>query len=344
MTKYRVLFYVHLFLATLPAQGKSYAFAERAPRTVLEQTIDRLLPCIVKIHGASGLATIEAYSTGLLVSPEGHVLAMDLVMIQQEKTRVVLADGSVHLAKLLPSEDKLGLRLLKIDAGRPLPFVQPAPRTGLKNGTPVVSLGNCFRLAEYSEKVSATFGVLCARVRTGLRYRMADVDYDGELLLTDAPNNPGHEGGGLFTLDGSWIGLNTKIVESKDTNTQLSAAIPAQDLVPYLDRMLGRAPAPQASPADAPPRRKVFTGITLFEQGGHTSPPAYVEKVAPGSPAAALGLEPDDLIVRIGEHTIRTCREFRQVLGKCEPGQEILLTWKHGGEILRGKLVLGELK
>ena len=95
--------------------GKAYSFAEREPRTRVEQVIDKLLPSIVKIHGASGLATISAYASGIIVTKQGHILTLDQIMIQKDRTRVVLYDGSVHQATLLPEDPQLGVRLLKID-------------------------------------------------------------------------------------------------------------------------------------------------------------------------------------------------------------------------------------
>src|SRR5690349_11444928 len=95
--------------------GKAYSFAEREPRSRVEQTVDALLPSIVKIHGASGLATISAFASGVLVSKEGHILTVDQIMLQAERTRVVLYDGSVHAATLLPADERLGVRLIKID-------------------------------------------------------------------------------------------------------------------------------------------------------------------------------------------------------------------------------------
>ncbi len=331
--------------AQVQSFGEAYAFEERQPRTELERTIDRLLPSIVKVHGASGLSTIRAYASGVIVSAEGHILTLDLVMIQPGQTRVVLYDGSVHQAELLPSHDKLGLRLLKIDPeglAQPLTPLWPRKTGDLRNGTFAISLGNAFRLAEFSEKVSATFGMVVGQTRTGLRYRLADVDYDGELILTDAPNNPGHFGGGLFTLEGEWIGLNTRIVESTETNSVISAAIPAPDLVPYLERwVLGKR---GAEPVGEEKPVAVFHGIVLFDMGGRRSPPAYVDRVLPGSPGAKIGLKPDDMIVRLGRQAIRTCQEFRDALKKYRPGQEVEITYKRGDEIKRDTLVLEEAR
>ncbi len=327
----------------LPAQtvdfGKAYSFAERAPRTQTERAIDALLPSIVKIHGASGLQTISAFASGVLVTAQGHVLTIDQIMLQPGRTRVVLYDGSVHEAQLLPPDDRLGVRLLKIDPKlvtaelRPL---WPAAPTPFRTGQFVVSLGNCFRLAEFSEKVSATFGVVVGRADTALRYRMTNVAYDGDVILTDACNNPGHQGGGLFALDGRWLGLNMKLLESKETNTMLSAAIPVADLLPYLDEQVHGKPRPSPVAKTEP----AWFGVQLFEQAGRQSPPAYVERVVAGSPAATLGLRNDDLIVRFDEFSIRTCREYRDVLARFRPGQRIKVMWKRGTEVMNGEVDL----
>ncbi len=338
----RIAATVLVALAPLCAQGSPYAFAERAPRTRVETLIDRVLPSLVKVHGASGLQNIEPYATGVIVSAEGHVLTLDLVMIQPGQTRVVLADGSIHLAELLPPEPRLGVRLLKFDphsTSLPLRPLEPAAELP-ETGRFVVSLGNAFRLAEFSEKLSACTGVMSGIATTGLRYRLADVAYEGRLLLTDAPNNPGHGGGALLTLDGRWVGLNARIVESTETNTLLSAAIPCADLRAYLDRWI-RGIVPTPSPEAVAHASPGTHGIVLFDRGGRRSPPAYVERVEPGSPAESLGIRRDDLIVRIGDRTVRSCVEFHAVMATQRPGATLRVTYKRGEQVLQGELVLG---
>jgi S1-C subfamily serine protease len=333
------------FAAHHPAQGQGYAFEERAPRTRTEALIDSKLPSLVKIHGASGLSTIDPFAAGVIVSTAGHVLTLDLVMIQPGQTRVVLADGSVHLADLLPPEPQLGVRLLKIDPDEVrIPLIPQIPvDEAPANGSFVVTLGNAFRLAEFSEKMSAGLGIVAATTRTGLRYRLADVDFDGRLILTDAPNNPGHFGGGMFTLDGRFVGLNARILESTETNTLVSAAIPTADLRPYIDRWV-HGKLPPAADLDAEPAAPGYHGIRLFDQGGRRSPPAYVERVARGSPAAGLGLRPDDLIVRVGDRPIRSCAEFDEVMAGHGPGITVQLTWKRGTRVLQAEITLTEDK
>ena len=323
--------------------GEAYSFDERKPKTQVERTVDKLMPSIVKIHGASGLATIKAYATGIIVSDRGHIVTLDQILLQSDRTRVVLYDGSVHEAILYPADEKLGVRILKISPeevnGKLQPLWPPSEADAkYRNGQFVVSLGNCFRLAEFSEKVSATFGVVVGKANTALRYRMADVKYDNDIILTDACNNPGHYGGGLFTLDGRWIGLNMRLLDSKETNTMLSAAIPTRDLLPYLEeRVLG-----EKRQVEVKKVVPVWTGITLFEQAGRQSPPAYVERVTRDSPGRKLGLRVDDLIVRIDDFSIRSCKELRNVLTKYAPGDTVKVMWKRGTQVMTGDMTLVE--
>ena len=110
---------IALIATALAAQtadfGEAYSFAEREPKTQVERTIHKLLPSIAKIHGASGLATITPYATGVIVSEQGHIVTLDQILLQKDRTRVVLFDGSVHDATLIRADEKLGVRILKIN-------------------------------------------------------------------------------------------------------------------------------------------------------------------------------------------------------------------------------------
>lgn len=319
--------------------GKAYSFEERKPRTLVEKVIHDVQPSLVKVHGASGIKGITSYATGIIVSKRGHILTLDQILIQKDRTRVVLYDGSVHRAKVLPEDPKLGIRLLKIDptlvSGELVPMWPPdEDGARFRTGQFVVSVGNCFRLAEFSEKLSATFGVVVGKANTALRYRLMDVKYDGDLILTDACNNPGHYGGALFTLDGRWIGLNMRLLDSKETNTMLSAAIPVRHVLPYLeDHILGKRQR-----VEEVTNEPVWTGLVLFDKAGRQSPPAYVDRVIRGSPGATLGLRPDDLVVRLDDYSVRSCKEFREVLTKYAPGDKVQVTWKRGTKIMNGEL------
>ncbi len=235
--------------------------------------------------------------------------------------------------------------MLKIDPGktelRPIPI--PRQKRALPPGTFVWSMGNAFKLAEFDERVTVVEGVITGSIRSDLRLNLRKFPYKGRVYLTDAPSNPGTQGGGLFTLDGKLVGMLTPLVESRETNTQLSLAIPAENLAPFValclgDRSLAKKLAAHSLKAKA--KDPVYTGIKLFDTGRRRSPPAYVDRVFPDSPAQRSGVRPDDMIVRVNDFPVRTCAEFRRALRAFGPGETIDLTLKRGSRVTKVSLVL----
>ncbi len=315
------------------------------PSSVMEDALAPLLESVVKIVGASGLKGVEGYGSGLIVSKKGFILTWDHIMLQPGQIKVVLADGSIHEARIYRRAEELGLAMLKIDPGkqelRPIPI--PREKRELPPGTYVWSMGNAFKLAEFDERVTVVEGVITGSLRSDLRLNLRKFPYKGRVYLTDAPSNPGTQGGGLFTTDGKLVGMLTPLVESRETNTQLSLAIPAEDLAPFValclgDRSLAKNLAARSLRAKA--KAPVYTGIKLFDTGRRRSPPAYVDRVFPDSPAQRAGIRPDDMIVRVNDYPIRTCAEFRRALKAFGPGESIDLTLKRGSRVTKVTLVL----
>ncbi len=315
------------------------------PSTAMEEHMVPLLDAVVKIVGASGLKGIEGYGSGLVVSKKGFILTWDHIMLQPGQVRVVLADGSIHEARIYRRAEELGLAMLKIDPGKSNlhPIAIPGKKRFLPPGTVVWSMGNAFKLAEFDERVTVVEGVISGSIRSDLRLNLRKFPYKGRVYLTDAPSNPGTQGGGLFTLDGKLVGMLTPLVESRETNTQLSLVIPAENLAPFValclgDRSLAKNLAAQSLKAKA--KGPVYTGIKLFDTGRRRSPPAYVDRVFPDSPAQRAGIRPDDMIVRVNDYPVRTCAEFRRALRAFGPGESIDLTLKRGVRVTKVSLVL----
>ncbi|MFQ5503568.1 MAG: trypsin-like peptidase domain-containing protein [Planctomycetota bacterium] len=323
-----------------------------APDERIQKHLDPLFKSVVKVYGASGFATIADYASGLVVSEKGHILSWDGAMFSNERVRIVLEDGSVHEARIVTRDPKLGVILLKMDPtdeqNRPLPLVPlrfPTEARSWPPGTSVLSVGNSFRVAEFKEKLSVTLGVVVGTVHSDLRLKLRRFPFQGEVLIVDAPSNPGTQGGGLFTLDGELIGLLTRIVESSETNTQLSLVIPAHELAAFVAHWTGRRALAREIVAKKAREKKhapVYTGIVLFETGRRRSPPAYVDRVLPGSPAARAKIRPDDLVVRVNEFPVQTCSEFRRILAEYAPGERVSLTVKRGSRIHEMSLELEE--
>lgn len=330
------------FLAPLPER--------KTPRADVEKRIKPLMNSVVKVFGKSGIKRIEAYGSGLVVSKTGHVLTWSHANLLDGNARVVFPDGSVHDYQRQIEHPELGATILRprqMVSSSALSSVQPvtlpSAKRELSPGTPVFSISNMFKLAEFAEPLSVTFGVVVSAIRSDLRLNLRRFPFRGEVLIVDAPSGPGSHGGGLFGLDGSLYGMLTPIVESAETNTQLHMAIPAHELAAFVALAIGKKreareiAAEIGKAAEKPP---VVHGILLFEAGRKRSPPAYIDRVRRGTPAARAKLRPDDLIVRINEFPIRTCAEFHRAIKNFGPGERVDITYKRGATVKKVSLEL----
>ncbi|MCZ6688954.1 MAG: trypsin-like peptidase domain-containing protein [Planctomycetota bacterium] len=308
----------------------------REERGKVHSAIEKAIPRVVKIVGASGIRNIPGNASGTIISRDGHILTIDSVLLKTDRLRVVLSDGRTLKAKILRRDKYRSIALLKVDAGEPLPFFPPENPGPLRVGQWVLSVANPFNLAQGDEWPSVNLGIVSAVTRLDLRLGVNDFPYRGKVIVTDANNNPGGFGGALLDLEGRLIGINGKIVESKETNTQISYAVPIQTLIPLIDgSIILRKDETEEKVAG-------FHGIRLFDLGTRKSPPAYLRAVAKESPAARAGLRRDDLIIRCQQTPVRNCKDFYEVAGQFGPGEEIAITFKRKEEIHQVVITLEE--
>ncbi len=290
--------------------------------------IDSCQPRLVKIFGASA-GRVTGYATGLVVSDDGSIITTQGVLLDGQQVRVVDHRGVEHQASVIRRDRVKQLALLKIPVATPDHFEILEQDAGEK-GDWVVAVCNAFKVADKSEPISATLGVISLRTSIEAMLNRRDVAYRGDLVLIDAiVSNPGAGGGAVVTLDGRLVGMVGKIINSSDTNTRLNYAVPTSTLARFLQGTAG-----QTVSAPAGPRKSAYLGIKLFKLGGRNSP-AYIDRVVKGSPAAAADLKPDDLIVSVGGTKIGTVKQYEQVLADLDPEQEVVLVLKRGDELIR---------
>jgi serine protease Do len=163
--------------------------------------------------------------------------------------------------------------------------------------------------------------------------RLQDVPLEGEVLLIDAiTSNPGAPGGALVASDGRLAGMIGKVVESKSTNTRINYAIPSDLLYDFvhgieLPAVPGTTPTGNVANTHTSGGGAAVLGIKLFTLGGKNAP-AYVDRVVPASPAGKAGLKKDDLILRIGNDWVRSCKEYEELTAKLEAGAEVSILIK----------------
>ena len=127
-----------------------------------------------------------------------------------------------------------------------------------------------------------------------------------------------------------------KVVEGKVGGTRLNFAVPADLLAPFV---AGEEPeATRPAPTNPPLAEKGDLGIRLFALGGRKGP-AYIDRVVPGSPAAAAGLKTDDLLVSLGGQAVHDSAEFKRLTELLKVGEEIVIEVKRKEMLLRYTLL-----
>jgi len=279
----------------------------------------------VKIYGA-GIAHVAGYATGIVVSSEGDILTAQGVYLSSDHLRVGLPDGSLHPAKVIRRDMPLQAALLKIEVPTP-EFFDLADEAKVKKGDWVLAVSNAFKVADGREPLSVNLGVYSLRTRVEAKRGVQDVEYAGDAVIIDAiTSNPGASGGAVVAADGKLVGMIGKIIESKQTNTRLNYAVPADQLKLFLDNQSTVASVTQSN-------QKPTLGLRMFQLGGRRGP-AFVDRVAAGGPAASAGLRPDDLIVSIAGQVVRDLDDFEQKAALLTPGRETPLVVKRQGRLL----------
>ncbi len=315
-------------VAGLMCAGASTACADE-DGSVFADALTYAHPRCVKLYGAG--TNVEAgYATGLLVSDDGLILTAQGIYLAGDRLRAVLSDGSTYDTKLVRRSEPLQAALLKIDAKTPEYFPLPKEPIGEK-GDWVLAVSNLFKVAANKEQLSANLGVISLRTRVDARHRTQDVPYDAEMLLVDAiTSNPGASGGAVIDMDGRLVGMIGKLLESKNTNTRINYAVPADLLYKFVrNEPLEVATNPPPSTGNG----KASLGVRMFTLAGKRSP-AYVDRIVPGSPAAKLGLKRDDLIMRIDGETVKDLRDYERIIESLRPGVEVTMIVKRKQDVL----------
>jgi len=307
------------------------------PGTSLAQSIDRVQRSVVKIYGAGGVRGLEAYQSGFLVSPEGHVLTVWSYVLDTDYLTVTLDDGRKFEAQLVGADPRLELAVLKIDAAD-LPHFDLSRAVEAEAGARVLALSNLFGVATGNEPASVQHGVVSARTKLEGRRGAFETPYDGPVYVLDAvTNNPGAAGGVVVTRRGELLAMLGKELRNARNNTWLNYAIPIGPLRPSVDEIrTGKFVARDEDDAEKKPRRALdlaMLGIVLVPDVVARTPP-YVDQVRDGSPAAAAGIRPDDLVLMANDRLTPSQKALRAELEYVDFEDRIKLTVQRGQELV----------
>ena len=315
---------------------------------------------MVKLFGAGGFRGLVAYGTGALVSRDGYILTVDVPMLNSRDLRVHLPDGRRYHAKVVVVEPQLDIALVKIDTKEKdldLPFFDLAAdvkKPMVDAGTSVLAFSNQFEIATRDEPMSVQQGTVAAIAKLQGRRGVHAATFHGRVYVLDAiTNNPGAAGGVLTTTRGQLLGLIGKELRNELTNTWINYAIPIQTaetvteendqkrtitVAEVVEKKDKYKPVPKLATGN---KADNYTGITLVANVVELTPP-YVEEVAPESPAAKAGLQPDDLIVYVNGEQAGSINDLETILGRIRPGETVKLEVRRGDKLTTLTLVMGK--
>jgi serine protease Do len=316
-----------------PVENEAPATKAEAVAGPFAEAVDYAQRRCVKILGA-GIGREPGYASGIIISADGQILTAQGIYLAGQRLRVVLPDGTEHLAKIERRSASLQTALLKIDVATP-EFFTLTEKSPVAKGDWVLSLSNAFRVAAGREPLSVNLGIVSLRTELDAKRGTQDVPYQGDVLLIDAiTSNPGAPGGALVTPSGELAGMIGKIIEGKSTNTRLNYAVPSDLLEKFVSGKLLDEPAsnddtPMPSTAGEPGE----LGIRIFALGGKRSP-AFVDRVLPNSPAAKAGIRPDDLVVSLGSTTVKDVAQYQSEIANVRAGVPVVVVIKRGNKLL----------
>ena len=300
-----------------------------------QETIAAAARKVVKIHGAGGVRGLEAYQTGMLVSPTGHILTVMSTVLDADEIDCVLDDGRRYRATLLGVDPRRELAVLAIE-GEDLPAFTLATADPVPIGTRIFALSNLFGVAVGDERVSAQHGVVSALVPLEARRGGYEVPYRGSVYIFDCTtNNPGAPGGAVVDWHGRLIGMLGKELRASGSGIWLNYAVPIEALVAgYAEVISGKAAtAAVGNPSVAAGFDPAALGLVLVPDLLDRTPP-FIETVAADSPAARAGLRADDLVIAVGGRSVASRAALQQALTALAAGDAVRLSVVRGGTIV----------
>lgn len=292
---------------------------------------------VVKVYGAGGLSGLEAYQSGFLVSPEGHVATVWSYVLDVDPV-VVLDDGRRFEAKIVGFEPKLELAVLKIEQTE-LPFFRMQDESTVDLTAPILAVSNLFSIAAGNEPASVMQGYIAARSVLDGRRGTFKSTYNGPIYVLDiVTSNPGAAGGALVDVGGQLLGMVGKELRDERTGVWLNYAIPSEVLrVAVGDIVAGRA---TASIPDNDKRLPPDQAASLEKLGLILVPnvlektPAFVDTVRPESAAAEAGLMADDLVLLIGGARMDSQQAVLEMLQTIDARDPISITVQRGQQVV----------
>lgn len=317
--------------------GTQTAPIESSGESPVIQIAEKVSPAVVGVSNQVNVNSIfhtqpveQGSGSGVVFDEQGYIVTNYHVIQNSDKITVTLTNGKKVAAKLIGSDQRTDLAVIKIEE-KGLTAARFGDSSKLKVGELAVAIGN--PLGEQFAS-TVTTGVISALNRT------VDIQEQRlKLIQTDAAISPGNSGGALVNSRGEVIGINSvKIVDLEVEG--LNFAIPIDSVKPIVDSIIksGKVVRPWIGilGGDVDPMAVQQYGLSV-EEG------VFVSQLPEGSPAGKAGLKSGDVIVQFDDAKIKNFDELRENVDKHKIGDTVNLKVMRGKEEKTISVVLGQM-
>lgn len=297
-------------------------------RSPIVKAVEEARPAVVNIHGrktvrseevqpggGEALKQVNGMGTGIVVDERGYILTNHHVVDGVSRIQVTTFDERTYVARTIASDFKTDLAIIKIDSPEPLPVIRVGTSSDLMAGETVIAVGNAFG---YEHTV--TSGIVSALHRN---VQVSDEQTYRDVIQTNAGINPGNSGGPLLNIDGYLVGVNVAVRVGAQG---IAFAIPVDTAMEVAAQLMS-----------AEKIQKISHGIQ-----GSTRIDAeklrfefVVHNVRPDSPAAALGIQPGDIITGTDDRTIERALDLERAFIGRKVGETVPLSVRREDDMLQ---------
>ncbi len=277
---------------------------------------------------------LEGLGSGVIVTTDGYILTNNHVVEGADELKVTLADDRDFIAKVIGSDPKTDIAVLKIDA-RDLPTVTLADSDKLRVGDVVFAMGNPLGVGQ-----TVTMGIVSAKGRSQLGLLENVKGYE-DFIQTDAAINMGNSGGALVDARGRLIGVNSAILSPSRGNIGIGFAIPV-NLAAFIMNSLVESGT--VSRGYLGVTSDTVTAEVADQLGlGRTTRGVVITDIDPDSPAEKAGLKRTDVILAINDHLVSTWEELRLIIAQIPPESKATLKIVRDGKPRAVEITLGKV-
>ncbi len=269
----------------------------------------------------------KSLGSGFVISADGHILTNAHVVDGADEVLVKLTDKREFKAKVLGTDKRTDIALIKIEASG-LPVVKLGDPSKLKVGEWVIAIGSPFGFEN-----SVTAGIVSAKGRSLPQESFVP------FIQTDAAINPGNSGGPLFNMKGEVVGVNSQIYSRSGGYMGLAFAIPIDVAMEVQNQLKsgGKVSRGRIGVAIRDVTKELADSFGLAKPSG-----ALVDSVEKGAPADKAGIEPGDIVLKYDGKPVAQSSDLQRMVGNTKPGGKATLQVWHKGATKDVTVSIGE--